>query len=54
MTYKEALDILFEETPIDIIHGYHESPEYWEFVGAAGGDAVRYRVYKNTGKVYEK
>lgn len=54
MTYKEALNILFEETPIEDIMAYHEAPDFWEFVGTTGGDPVRYRVYKSTGKVYEK
>lgn len=54
MTYKEALNILFEETSIEDILAYHEAPNYWEFVGTAGGDPVRYRIYKENGEVYEK
>jgi hypothetical protein len=54
MTYKEALNILFEETSIEDIMAFHEAPDYWEFVGTAGGDPVRYRVYKENGKIYEK
>ena len=54
MTYKEALNILFEETPIEDILAYHEAPDYWEFVGTAGGDPVRYRVDKKNGQIYFK
>ena len=54
MTYKEALSILFEETPIEIIEYHHEAPDYWEFIGSAGGDVLHYRVYKKDGAVYAK
>ena len=55
MTYnKQAVKILFEETCIEIIDYYHEAPDYFEFIGTCGGDVMRYRVYKETGKVYEK
>ena len=54
MTYKQAVEILFKETCIEIIGYYHEAPDYFEFIGTCGGDVMKYRVYKKTGKVYEK
>lgn len=54
MTYKEAIKILFENTCIETVTAYHETPDFWEFVGECGGDSLRYRVYKSSGKVYEK
>lgn len=54
ITYKQAVAIPFEETCIEIIDYYHEAPDYFEFIGTCGGDVMRYRVYKETGKVYEK
>ena len=54
MTYKEALNILFEETPIETIYDSYDTSEYFEFVGSCGGDSLKYRIYKETGKIYEK
>lgn len=53
MTTKEAMNILFDSTPIETIDRIIETPDYIEFVGECGGDVMRYRVYNN-GKVYEK
>ena len=54
MTYKQALKILYESTPVEIVKGSYETPNFWEFIGSCGGDICRYRVYKSSGKVYEK
>ena len=54
MTYKQAVNILFEETPTDYILEYFETPDCFQFNVSCGGDLCRYRVYKETGKVVEK
>lgn len=54
MSYKEALNILLDSTPIEIIDESYDTPEYFEFRGTCGGDALRYRVYKKDGTIYEK
>ena len=54
MTHRQALDLLYNNTPVEIIIDSHETPDYYEFVGECGGDVMRYRVYKATGKIYEK
>ena len=54
MTYKQALEILFDSTCIETISAYHETPDYWDFVGECGGDSLHYRIYKKTGEVYAK
>ena len=54
MTQSEAIKILYDNTPIEIIYDGHETPDYFEFIGECGGDALRYRVYKKDGKVYSK
>lgn len=53
MKVKEALDILFENTALELVYETHETPDFVEVIGSAGGDALRYRVY-NDGSVYEK
>lgn len=54
MSMKEAMDILFENTPTELIHEAHNEPDFYEFHVSMGGDAAVYRVYKKDGKVYEK
>lgn len=54
MTYKQALEILFDNTPIETIDHYHEAPDFFEFIGRAGGDSLTYRVYKKDGSIYAK
>lgn len=54
MTYKDALDILFEETPTDYILESNETPDYYQFYVSCGGDACTYRIYKATGRINEK
>ena len=54
MTQKDALDILFEETPTDYIMDSNETPDFFQFHVSCGGDACIYRIYKKDGKVYEK
>lgn len=54
MTKKEALDLLYSKTPIEIVYDGYETPDFFEFVGECGGDSLRYRVYKTDGKIYEK
>ena len=54
MTHRQALEIVYYKTPIEIIISSHETPDFFEFVGECGGDVMKYRVYKSDGKVYEK
>lgn len=54
MTYRQALDLLYDNTPVELILTSHETSDYYEFVGGCGGDITRYRVYKATGQIYEK
>lgn len=54
MTYKQALNILYTQAAVEVVLEYHETPDFWEFVGDSGGDVHRYRVYKETGKIYVK
>ena len=53
ITIKEATEILFENTCMELIDDVYQTPDYVEFRGTCGGDALRFRVY-NDGKVYEK
>ena len=54
MTYQDALDILFEETPTDYILEVNETPDFFQFQVSCGGDSCNYRIYKETGKISEK
>jgi hypothetical protein len=54
MTYKDALEILFEETPTDYILESDEMPEFYQFHVSCGGDACTYRVYKADGRITAK
>lgn len=54
MSYSEALKILFNETPADYINESFETFEFFEFNVSCGGDAAVYRIYKSSGKVYER
>lgn len=54
MTHKQALELLYNSTPVETILTSYEALDYFEFVGECGGDVIRYRVYKATGKIYEK
>jgi hypothetical protein len=47
MTFDEALTIISEDTPIEIILSVDEAPDFYQFVGEVGGDILTYRVYKN-------
>ena len=51
MNYKKAVEILFEETPMEIVYDFYETPYFFEFRGECGGDLMAYRVYKNNGMV---
>jgi hypothetical protein len=54
MRYKEAVDILYDNTPTDYVMEYDETPDFFEFRVSCGGDVCRYRVYKKDGSIYEK
>lgn len=54
MNFKDAVDILFEETPTDYILESLETPEFFEFYVSCGGDACTYRVYKKDGRIHER
>ena len=54
MTKRQAIDILYDNTPAEIILNSHETSEFYEFVVECGSDVMRYRIYKKDGSVYEK
>ena len=54
MLYKEAIKILFEETPADYILEHFETPDFWEFHVSAGGDLLNYRIYKKNRCLVER
>ena len=54
MSYKEAVEILFEETPTDYILESFEAPDFFQFYVSCGGDVITYRVHKDTGRVHER
>lgn len=45
MTFDEAIKIINENTAIEIIISVDETPDFYQFVGFAGGDVLTYRVY---------
>lgn len=47
MTLKEATKIIYENTAIEIIMSVDRMPDFYQFVGYAGGDVLTYRVYSN-------
>ena len=51
MNKTEAIKIIYENTPMELIYVSHETPDFFEFIGEAGGDTMKYRVYKKTGMV---
>ena len=51
MNSREAINILLEETPIELIYDTYETPDFFEFHGSAGGDSLCYRVYKKDGMI---
>ncbi len=51
MTYKEAVELLFEETPMEIIYNCDDTPDFFEFKGECGGDVMCYRIYKKDGMI---
>ena len=54
MKYKEAVEILFNNTPTDYIIDYFGTPDFFEFHVSCGGDACTYRIYKADGRIHEK
>jgi hypothetical protein len=53
MTLEEAIKIINENTAIEIIMSIDKTPDYYQFVGYAGGDILTYRVY-NSGALTQK
>jgi hypothetical protein len=53
MTLEEAIKIINENTAIEIIMSIDKAPDYYQFVGYAGGDILTYRVY-NSGALTQK
>lgn len=49
MTLEQAVKIINENTAIEIIMSVDKMPDFYQFVGYAGGDILTYRVYKNGG-----
>ena len=54
MTYQDAIEILFEQTPTDYILDSADTPEFFEFKVSCGGDACTYRIYNKCGTIREK
>ena len=54
MTYKEAVNTLFNETPADYVLDSDETPDFFQFHVSCGGDACTYRIYKKNGMIYER
>ena len=50
---KKAKEILFMNTPMEIIYETYSEPDFIEFHGSAGGDVMCYRVY-NDGGIYAR
>lgn len=53
MTLEEATKIINENTAIEIIMSIDRAPDYFQFVGYAGGDILTYRVY-NSGALTQR
>lgn len=53
MTFQKAQKILDNEIDYDYIMEAHQTPDFYEFIVSIGGDAIKYRVYKD-GSIYEK
>ena len=53
MTVEEATKIINENTAIEIIMSIDRAPDYYQFVGYAGGDILTYRVY-NSGALTQR
>lgn len=47
MTTNQAIDIIYENTPIEYIIDIRNGCDFVEVVGDAGGDVLTYRVYKD-------
>jgi hypothetical protein len=47
MTTKQAIDIIYKDTPIEYIIDIRNGRDFIEVVGDAGGDLLVYRVYKD-------
>ena len=47
MTQEKALNIIFEDTPIEYIIEIRNGRDFIEVVGNAGGDVLTYRVYND-------
>ena len=54
MKYKEAVNILFDNTPTDYIMEYDETPDFFQFRVNCGGNTCTYRVYKVDGRIHER
>lgn len=53
MTFQEAQIMLDDEIGYDYIIEAHQSPDFYDFIVSIGGDAIKYRVYKD-GSIYAK
>ena len=53
MTLEEAIKIINENTAIETIMSVDRAPDYYQFVGCAGGDILTYRVY-NSGALTQR
>ena len=54
MNKNEAIKILMEQTPADRVINSYEGLTFFDFTVSCGGDIVAYRIYKETGKIYER
>lgn len=47
-----ALDIIYDYTPLELIHDIFETPDFVEVRGTCSGDILKFKVYDD-GRVYE-
>ena len=54
ITYNDAIEILYDNTPTDYVMESDETPDFFQFRVSCGGDACTYRIYKKDGRVHER
>lgn len=54
ITYNDAIEILYDNTPTDYVMESDETPDFFQFRVSCGGDACTYRIYKKDGRIHEK
>lgn len=54
ITYNDAIEILYDNTPTDYVMESDETPDFFQFRVSCGGDACTYRIYKKDGRIHER